>query len=280
MARINAAAQAFQHIFEARLSLNSSANAQGNGSAVGTVYLTPFRGDTITLYTGGKWKHYTLTQQNASVPNTSNSCFDIFVYDSSGTPTLEFLAWTNDTTRVALALQDGILVRGSDATRLYVGTLRTLTAAQCTDDTGDRDLWNFYNRITNSLTYNFDATSWTYATANTTRYANNSAANGSGVVIGMPGALTFFDGELSHGTNDNYYLGVGDSSATTFSAQHQNCTMNNGGYPAAFANLMGVLSAGYHFLSINERQSNTTSSDIQTFLNSIARCKIFGIVER
>lgn len=280
MAVINAVSQAIQHIFEARLSVNSNASGIGSGAAQTTLYITPYKGEIVTLFTGGRWRHFALTQQSASIPNAANTTHDIFLYDNSGTPALEFLAWTNDTTRVALDLQNGILVKGGDATRLYVGTLRTLTAGECTDDTGDRNLWNHYNRCTNSLTYNFNATSWTYATSNTTRYANNSSANGSGVVVGIAGAVAFFDGEVHHGTNDNYYLGVGDSSSTTFSALHQNCTSYNGGYPGIFASLMGPLSEGYHFLSINERQSNTTSTDVQTFLNSIARCKIFGIVER
>lgn len=268
----------FQFCFEARLSMNSSANAVGNGAAQTTIYLTPYKGDTITLYVGGRWRHYTLSQISASVPASANQTMDIFAYYSSGVA-LDFLNWTNDTTRVALDLQDGVLVKGGDATRLYVGTLHTYTSGEVTDNTAHRCLYNHYNRILGSLTFNFNAASWTYATSNTTRYANNNSANSFGIVSGLAGSVTMCNGEVHHDGNDNYYLGIGDNSSTTFSSSHQNCTMYNGGAPGIYANLLDSF-LGFHTLSINERQSNTTTTNVNTFQNSIARCKIFGITER
>jgi hypothetical protein len=61
-----------------------------------------------------------------------NVVYDVFLYDSGGTPTLEILAWTGNTTRAtALTTQDGVLVKSGDASRRSLGTVRP-TAPNCT----------------------------------------------------------------------------------------------------------------------------------------------------
>ena len=63
-----------------------------------------------------------------AVPSTTSTVYDVFVYDSSGTSTLELTAWTNLTTRAtALAYQNGVLCKteGALVTRRYLGSFRT-----------------------------------------------------------------------------------------------------------------------------------------------------------
>lgn len=280
MALINAVAQNVQHVVEARLCLSSTDAAISNASAAGTLYFTPFLGNTITLYSNSLWRHYKLTQTSIAVPASAATIYDVFCYASSGTPTLELLAWTNDTTRAtAIAYQDGIPVKSGDATRLYLGTIRTIGASQVTDNASFRHLYNYYNRVTSSMNVNYDASSWTWAVANTTRYTNDSIANAISYVCGLQGSIVHTTAEIHHATGA-YFLGIGDNSATTFSSAHQNCTQDAGSDMAAYANLLATLPIGYHNLSANERLNAATSTFVSTNKSSLARCKIFGTSER
>jgi hypothetical protein len=137
---------------------------------------------------------YVFTERSIALGGlTAGKNYDVFIYDNAGTLTLELsAAWTNDTTRAdALALQDGVLVKSSAHTRLYLGTIRA-TAAATTEDTGggtttqvggQRFVWNYYNRVPRALAV-FDSTnSWAYAT-DTWRQAGGVAGNKVEFVLG------------------------------------------------------------------------------------------------
>jgi hypothetical protein len=86
------------------------------------------------------------------IPASKN--VDLVLYDNNGVPKLEFVApWTNDSARaVALTTQDGVYSKTGDATRRYVGTIRTTeTAGQTEDSLVKRFVWNFYNKVIRSL---------------------------------------------------------------------------------------------------------------------------------
>lgn len=66
--------------------------------AATTVYFTPYLGDLLALYDGSNgWKTYNFTEISVAVPSTLFKLFDVFVYDNSGTPTLETLDWNQST---------------------------------------------------------------------------------------------------------------------------------------------------------------------------------------
>ena len=114
-----------------------------------TLYYTPYNGNVILLYVAGAWKFKTFAELSLSLSGyVADKNYDIWMYDNSGTPTLESTVWTNDTTRAtALAYQDGILVKSGDPTRRYLGTIRiTGTTGQCEDSNLRRFVWNMYNR--------------------------------------------------------------------------------------------------------------------------------------
>ena len=85
-----------------------------------TIYCTPYKGNQIALYDGSSsWNTRTSAEFSLALGTlTSGKPYDVFCYDNAGTPTLEFLAWTNDTTRAtALVYQDGVLVKSGATTR-------------------------------------------------------------------------------------------------------------------------------------------------------------------
>ncbi len=152
-----------------------------------TIYFTPYIGNRIALYDGSEWEIHTFSEVSLPVPvTTSNTNFDIFIYDNSGTLTLEAVTWASDTTRsVELVRQDGVLVRNGAATRRYLGTIRsTETAGQTEDSARRRLVWNMYNRVHRQLFRQESTTFWYYGTT-TWRYSNNSSLNRLEWVLGL-----------------------------------------------------------------------------------------------
>lgn len=172
----------------ARLSLSSSDPAPvSDQTAATTLYLLPYGGEHIALHDGSSWSYFALGASgiNISIPATTDTNYDVFVYDSSGL-TLELVAWTNDTTRAtAITAQDGAYVKSGDTTRLYVGTIRTTdSSGQCEDSLAKRFVWNYYNRLPRTMRVIESTDSWAYTTA-TYRAMNNSTANRIAFVNGV-----------------------------------------------------------------------------------------------
>src|SRR5438094_8736310 len=105
-------------------------------TAATTLYYTPVSGcNQITLWNGSTLVTDTLTEASLAVPATTSTMYDVFAVDTSGTVSIEALAWTNDTTRAtAVTLQNGFLAKSGVATRRYVGSFRTTTVSGQTED--------------------------------------------------------------------------------------------------------------------------------------------------
>jgi hypothetical protein len=175
-------------VCDGRLTLTSGTPVTTSDvTAATTLYFTPYKGSRIALYDGsGTWTVYAFTEKSIAIPATTSQMYDVFMFDNSGTPALELLAWTNDTTRAtALTTQDGVLVKTGATTRRYLGSVRTTTVSGQTEDSfAKRFVWNYYNRQKRVLRV-FEATdSWTYTTA-AWRQANNSTVNQLAVVVGV-----------------------------------------------------------------------------------------------
>jgi hypothetical protein len=93
------------------------------------------------------------------------SVYDVYLYDNSGTITLELVAWTdNDTRATTLTTQDGIQVKSGDATRRYLGMMK-LSGSARTEVGGKRCLiWNLYNQVEIELLIQPTGASWNYTT--------------------------------------------------------------------------------------------------------------------
>jgi hypothetical protein len=118
-----------------------------------TLYWTPYKGGWVSLYVGGAWTPQQFTEASIALPAAANRNYDVFVYPSGATVALELsAAWTNDTTRAtALGSQDGVPVKAGDATRLWVGIVRTLAAGQTEDSAARRFVCNYYQPVPRKL---------------------------------------------------------------------------------------------------------------------------------
>lgn len=173
---------------EFRLSLESATPASTTDQEnKDTIYCTPCTGNRIALYDGvSQWTIYATAQFSKVLTSLSTlRPYDVFCYANAGVPTLEFLAWTDDTTRAtSLSRQDGVLVKSGATTRRYLGTFFTVSASTTTDSKALRLLWNYYNRIDRHLVV-VDETDVSYAGGSPTFYnsdANNHVSWVQGVI--------------------------------------------------------------------------------------------------
>jgi len=258
MTRIGAGESELDLIANGRLTLTSgSPVTTSDVTAATSVYFTPYLGNRISLYNGASWKKHQFTERTLSLSGfAADTNFDIFLYNNSGTLTLEAVAWTDGTTRAtALAVQDGVYVKSGDSTRRYLGTIRTTgTIGQCEDSYTKRYCWNYYNQIMKMLNKN-DGTDHTYGTT-TWRYYNNDSSNKVEIVVGLDESSIV--GSILNDVEANTYqawLGVGvDSSSTATNPtvlSASDARQIIGGVWSRF------LSEGYHYLSILQYASNS-----------------------
>ncbi len=236
-------------------------------TAASTIYCTPKTGKQISLYTGSAWVTRSSAEFSLALSGlTSGKPYDVFCYDNAGTPTLEFLVWTNDTTRAtALAYQDGVLVKSGDATRRYLGTFYTTATTTTEDSVSKRYLWNYYNRVARQLERKETTGSWTYTTA-TWRQANGATANQVNFVVGVVedsvSASVDASGYGSAGIVFCTAVGVNSTSAPSGTYSHVSSASEISMTP----NWRGVPAVGMNYLAWLEwsRASGTT-----TFLGAV-----------
>jgi len=196
---------------------------------------------------------------------TSGKNYDVFVYNNSGTMTLELsAAWSSDTARNdAIARQDGVWVKSSDHSRLYIGTIRTTSTTTTEDSLAKRFVWNAYNRVTRAMSVVEATDSWVYNTG-TIRQANNNAANQLDFVVGLDGvwveATVNGIGNVALNAQTQEVL-IGLDSTTT-NAGTTGTIQIAGGALSMTANYRGTMTVGRHFLAWLERGHG---SGTQTF---------------
>lgn len=251
-------------LFQARLTLTSATPVTtGDVSGAGTIYLTPYKGNKIATYNGTRWKLHTLTEISLALTATSGSVYDVWVYDNSGTLTLETTVWTNVTTRAtALALQDGVYVKSGTPTRRYVGTFYATGTDETSDGSGVRHLWNYYNRVQKVSAISLTSATWTYTTA-TIRQFNGSATYQFDFTAGVAEDLN--EAELlwvsSNSSADVVRtVGFGANSTTSFSGIHNSAAA--AGTPATtkvkhHAMYKAATAAGKYYIALLEHSVAT-----------------------
>lgn len=258
----------------------------------GTLYYTPYLHDYIRLYDGTRPKLYLFTERSLSLTMTSGKNYDVFLYDNSGTLTMELsAAWTNDTTRAdALAWQSGVgWVKSGSATRLWLGTIRA-SGTNVTEDSWDRTdaaakafIWNAYNRVRRAAYCHDSNDSWTYTTY-TWRQARGSANNQIEYVTGVAGLLV--EAVASQTANNasavsiRGAIGLDSSSAP---ASHCDIAVQYSGTGITLttplvSSLKFNSALGYHYLARLERSAETgtttwygdggAATDLKTSLNA------------
>lgn len=215
-----------------------------------TIYCTPYKGNRIALYDGTNWNIRTSAEVSLALGTlTSGIPYDVFCYDNAGTPTLEFLAWTNTTTRATgLTYQDGVLVKSGTATRRYLGTFMTTSTTQTEDSLAKRFLWNYYNRCSRPMRRYESTASWTYTTA-TWRQANNSAANQLAFVVGVAEDEVRIDVDVSANNTSscqaNVAIGINVTNSPTSRSSLANIPA--AGWMNYSVNYTYIPSAGYSY---------------------------------
>ena len=225
-------------------------------TAATTLYYALHNHDRIWIYDTGesRWKLHTFTERSISIPSTTDTNYDVFLYDNAGTLTIELVAWTNDTTRAtAIVKQNGTYVKSGDASRVYLGTIRTTgVSGQCEDSDVSRFVWNFYNQVAKHLSI-VDATVHTYNVA-TWRYYNNDSANRLQFVCGQ--AIIFLAGAYglvgtsTDGNLTRIAVGVDSSSSgNTLVYAGTDHAMTSGTVVPGYGASTETLTEGYHFVA-------------------------------
>jgi hypothetical protein len=224
-------------------------------TAAGTLYYTPWLSDRIQLYDGTRWANYTFAERSLALSGlTANLPYDVYLYDNAGTLTLTLQAWMSDTLRnTSFGLSGGRLTLLGDATRLYLGTIRTTGTTTSEDSKAKRFVWNAYNRVPKYLRVVDTTDTWTYGTASW-RYANNTSANRVEFVTGWETEIAeaIASATASLTSSANYTVGVGldqntgNDAATRFEASGA-VAGGSLGYSVAF--YRGVPISGYHYLA-------------------------------
>jgi hypothetical protein len=166
-------------ICEGRLTLTSgTAVTTSDVTSATTIYFTPYLGNRISLYTGSVWKLYTFTEISLALGTlTALKLYDVFIYDNSGTLTLELsAAWASDTVRTdALTTQDGINVKSGATTRRYIATIRMGSATTTEDSLWKRYVWNL-NSVTRMQYKDMGSSSHAYNSVTTRQYNADTGA--------------------------------------------------------------------------------------------------------
>jgi hypothetical protein len=239
-----------------RLTSTSGSPIPSDAATVGTIYLTPFSGNAISLYNtagAGNWDCFNTAEVSLALSGLAASTnYDVFAYLNGSAVALELsAAWTNDTTRAdAITMVSGVWLKSSNNTRRLVGTIRTISASATTDTVSQRFLWNINNQVERKLLVTSSA-SWSYGTA-AWRAANNSTALRVEVVVGLALSSLWISVNSVTITNGTtiYTVGIGEDSTTA--TAHDRSVAGYGITGASFgagstADLTKYVPQGHHY---------------------------------
>jgi len=224
-------------------------------TAQSTIYFTPYNGNQIALYTGSVWTLSSFSERSLALAGlTSGKNYDVFLYDASGTLTLELsAAWASDIARTdAVTLQDGIVVKASAASRRLVGTLRTTSPTTTEDSATHRFVWNRYQRLARFLRVIDTTNTWTWNSA-TWHQANASAANQVDYVVGasedVVEALVLGIANGAAGVAGAVGIGIDTTTANSAVILNEMNQGVNSGNPIGVARYRGYPGLGYHYVA-------------------------------
>jgi len=175
---------------QGRLTLTSGTPVLTTDVSSSTLYFTPYSGDLISLYDGSTWATYSFAERSLALSGlTSAKNYDVFIYNNSGTLTLELTAWSTDTARVtALVLTNGVYLKSGALTRRYLGTFRSTSTNTTADRLNNRLVWNLYNQVERPVkmdTYTYYGYSGHTYTTSAWRAWNNDSGLIIGYVVGL-----------------------------------------------------------------------------------------------
>ena len=143
-----------------------------------------------------------------------------------------------------------MLVKASNLTRRYVGTIYTSAAVTLMDNPAQRFIWSFYHRVPKPLLRQETASSWSY-TLNAWHQANASTANRVELVRGLNFDLAevIVLAKIFSASQVNAHTGVGLDRTNGNDAQVFAGACGAGAFNTATAHYRGLPGIGYHALN-------------------------------
>ncbi len=178
----------------------------------------------------------------------TDKVYDVFAYWDGAAVKLEALVWTNTTGRAtALTLTEGMYVKATDPTRLYLGTCLAFLGSNIKDKPEERGLWNFFNRVPKSLLVVDGSINWTYNVPSTWRSPNGTDKMVR-CVIGLAGETPWFQVIVAAKADASLYaqVGIGDNHNDANDADLVASTGNTGNRFTISAVLNHELAIGSH----------------------------------
>lgn len=176
----------------------------GTVSAATTIYWTPYKGNKIGLYTGSFWKDYLFSQISVTVPSTVYRLFDIFIYDNSGTLTLEAVNWNQSTAAITGATNATPIVITSNGHGLSNNDM--VAIASVGGNTAANGIWSVASVAANTFQLEGSTGSGAYTSGGTWYKLNATRAT----------ALTLQNGiYVKTGETGKRYLGTGMTTGTS-----------------------------------------------------------------
>lgn len=248
-----------------------------NRTAQGTIYYTPYTNNQIYVYNGTSWQLISFIETGLSLTATSGKNYDVFAFATTSSLNLALsAAWTTDTARAdALARQDGIWVKSSDHTRLWLGTIRASGTNVTADSIGGTTtqvggqgfICNYYNPVKRPLMVIDTTSAWSYTSA-TIRQADAATGNKVEAVFCDAGqsasAIIVGGASISNQSAHGAFIGVGVDSTTVISGLSNQISVPNIGtltLPLT-GKYDGYPGLGYHYLAWLESGADTSSSFI------------------
>lgn len=187
-----------------------------------TVYLTPWRGNVLSIYDGSDWVPYVFPELSRSLSGlTSGKNYDLFAYLSGGSPVIDLgPAWTGDQTRSsAVSLLNGIYVNASSFTSIMagatvaanrgvlLGTIRT-TGTNTTEDSSRKGfLSDARNPVGKPCFLNCTGGIHTYGSTTARNWANDSTNIIEWInSIPQDNALLGLRGSIGHTGGSNFCM--------------------------------------------------------------------------
>ena len=255
-----------------------------------TVYFTPYNGNSIPIYDGtymvptsfSELSQATTDSTKSPAAVTTNSNYDIFVWNDSGTiRATRGPAWSSDTSRgtgagtTELQLVSGIylnkvaITNGPAANRgTYVGTIRSNGSSQIDWKLGSASanggeaflgVWNNFNRV--YVTWNVQDTTDSYTYQSTTiRAMNSSNTNRATFVRGLDEDGVFCQNSQTIGASasaDVPVISIGLDATNAFAA-NASLGFQQTGNPVANStqtHYSGMPGLGVHYLQCVEKCS-------------------------
>lgn len=256
-----------------RITLQSGDPTYYNDISGSTIYYCPYLGNNISLYnvSTSSWQLYSFNEISLGLSSlTTDTNYDIFLYDNGSNLVLERVAWSNNSTRsVALVYQDGVLVKSGSLNKRYIGTIRSTSTNTTEDSASRRFIFNINNKISKILSAS-DNTTHTY-TSSTIRSYRNITTLGltrTEFIIGLsnqPIDLTCNSVFSTETTTSS--VGLSIDSISVFNTSAVNTTYISPGPALVLYNTSSDyitnLNAGYHYIQLLQ-----SGSSITTFYNS------------